>query len=34
VIREKEELTLASSSIEDKLSKIDLDREHLKLKCK
>lgn len=32
VLREKEELVIAQSSQEDKIQKMELDREHLKLK--
>ena len=34
VLREKEELTINQDSLEDKLQKIDLDREQLKLQKK
>ena len=34
VLREKEELVIAQSSQEDKIQKMELDREHLKLKNK
>ena len=34
ILREKEELTINISSLEDKLQKLELDREQLKLKYK
>ena len=34
VLNEKEEMSLANSSLEDRIQKLDMDREQLKLKSK